>query len=91
MAAWRLPAANAVGGQPFLDTGWRHFVGGEDARAIKAQFQWPLGDIVTALARVGLRIEQLEEFPAKRGWRFGERDDQVRRLPGSFLLVASKR
>jgi SAM-dependent methyltransferase len=77
-------------GQPFLDTGWRHFAGGEGARETKAQFQWPLGDIVTALARAGLRIEQLEEFPSRHGWRFGEQDDQVRRLPGSFLLVASK-
>jgi SAM-dependent methyltransferase len=77
-------------GQPFLDTGWRHFTGGEDARETKAQFQWPLGDIVTALARAGLRIELLEEFPSKRGWRFGEQDDQVRRLPGSFLLSAER-
>jgi SAM-dependent methyltransferase len=76
--------------QPFYNTGWRHFAGGEAAQETKAEFQWPLGDIVTALARAGMRIEQLEEFPAKQGWRFGEQADQVRRLPGSFLLVASK-
>ncbi|HJZ47417.1 MAG TPA: class I SAM-dependent methyltransferase [Roseiflexaceae bacterium] len=77
-------------GQPFYNTGWRHFAGGEAARETKAEFQWTLGDIVTALARAGLRIERLEEFPSKRGWRFGERADQLRRLPGSFLLEASK-
>ena len=59
-------------GQPYFHTGWRHFAGGEVAQQTKAEFQWPLGDIVTALARAGLRIERLEEFPAKRGWRFGE-------------------
>jgi len=77
-------------GQPFYNTGWRHFAGGEQAQETKAEFQWPLGDIVTALARAGMRIERLEEFPAKRGWRFGDQADQVRRLPGSFLLMASK-
>jgi hypothetical protein len=76
-------------GQPFYNTGWRHSAGGEQAQATKAEFQWPLGDIVTALARAGMRIERLEEFPAKQGWRFGDQADQVRRLPGSFLLVAS--
>jgi hypothetical protein len=45
---------------------------------------------VTALARARLRIERLEEFPSRRGWRFGEQADQLRRLPGSFLLIASK-
>ncbi len=73
----------------FYNTGWRHFAGGEAAQETKAEFQWPLGDVVTALARAGLRIERLEEFPAKHGWRFGEHADQVRQLPGSFLLVAS--
>ena len=77
-------------GQPLYNTGWRHFAGGEQAQETKAEFQWPLGDIVTALARAGLRIERLEEFPAQQGWRFGDQADQVRRLPGSFLLLASK-
>jgi SAM-dependent methyltransferase len=76
--------------QPFYNTGWRHFAGGEHAQETKAEFQWPLGDIVTALARAGLRIERLEEFPAERGWRFGDQVDQVRRLPGSFLLMATR-
>jgi SAM-dependent methyltransferase len=37
--------------QSFYNTGWRHFAGGEQAQETKAEFQWPLGDIVTALAR----------------------------------------
>ena len=56
----------------------------------KFEFSWPLGDIVTALAQAGLRIQGLEEFPAEQSWRFREDIDQLHRLPGSFLLVASK-
>jgi SAM-dependent methyltransferase len=77
-------------GTPELSSGWRHFVGGEEARETKFEFSWPLGDIVTSLAQAGLRIERLEEFPAEQGWRFGEELDQVHRLPGTFLLVARK-
>jgi hypothetical protein len=53
-------------------------------------FPGRLPNIVTALAQAGLRIERLEEFPAERSWRFREDIDQLHRLPGSFLLVASK-
>jgi SAM-dependent methyltransferase len=44
-----------------------------------------LGRIVTALARVGLRIEALEEYPVDAA---GRRHD--RRVPASFLLYARK-
>lgn len=57
---------------------------------MKAEFSWPLGDIVTALIRAGLRIRLLEEFPAKEEWRFGALTNLARRLPGAFLLVAYK-
>jgi SAM-dependent methyltransferase len=77
-------------GRPELSSGWWHFQGGEEAKETKFEFSWPLGDIVTALARAGLRIERLEEFPAERGWRFREDIDELHRLPGSFLLVACK-
>ncbi len=77
-------------GTPHYDRGWAHFAGGEDAAEVKAEFFWPLGDVVTALARAGLRIERLEEFPSDAGWRFGERLNEVRRLPGCYLLVARK-
>ena len=75
---------------PEQSQGWSHFAGGEDATETKAQFTWPLGDVVTALAQVGLCIERLEEFPSDAQWRFGELLDEVRRLPGGYLLVARK-
>jgi predicted TPR repeat methyltransferase len=40
---------------------------------------WRLGAVVTALARARLRLEALEEYPGER------------RVPGTFLLYASRR
>ncbi len=77
-------------GKALEGTGWFHFIGGENARENKYEFNWPLGDVVSALARWGMRIEQLTEYPAGDGWRFGERAEQVSRLPGDYLLVAVK-
>jgi SAM-dependent methyltransferase len=77
-------------GKPEYDHGWSHFAGGEDATETKAEFAWPLGDIVTALARAGLRIESLEEFPSAADWRFGDLLNEARHLPGHYLLVATK-
>ena len=71
-------------------TGWRHFAGAESAPEAKWQFARTLGDIVTSVARASLRIESLEEFPSTAVWRFGDDLDTVRRLLGSFLLVARK-
>lgn len=76
--------------EPDFSTTWSHFRGGENAKQTKVEFQWPLGDIVTALARAGLRIESLEEFPSQANWRFGELLDAVQWLPGEYLLVATK-
>ena len=76
--------------KPELSSGWRHFQGGEEAKETKVEFSWPLGDIVTALAQAGLRIERLEEFPAERGWRFRDDIDELQWLPGKFLLIARK-
>jgi hypothetical protein len=70
--------------------GWSHFSGGENAAEKKYEFTWPLGDIVTALAQAGLRIERLEERPSQEHWRFGEKLHEVARIPGEYLLVASK-
>lgn len=47
---------------------------------------WRLGQIVTALARAGLAIRALEEYPARRD-SFRRQDA---RLPGEFLLHARK-
>ena len=76
---------------PDYSTTWAHFLGGERAKETKVEFQWPLGDVVTALARAGLRIERLEEFPSTADWRFGEKLDAVGWLPGQYLLIAEKR
>jgi SAM-dependent methyltransferase len=76
--------------QPEYSSGWRHFAGGEDAQARKVEFLWPLGDIVTAIAQAGLRIERLEEFPIQPGWRFKTTVGELNKLPGRMLLVAAK-
>jgi SAM-dependent methyltransferase len=50
---------------------------------------WTLGEIVTALAGAGLRIERLEEYPVD--WWAGHRDlrpEDRGRIPLSFGLVA---
>jgi SAM-dependent methyltransferase len=75
---------------PLKDYGWGHFVGGEDARGPKLEFAWPLGDIVTAVARAGLRIETLQEYPSTEAYRFGEKLEEVSHLPGHYLLTARK-
>jgi SAM-dependent methyltransferase len=74
--------------KPEIFMGWSHFSGGEDAREEKYEFTWPLGDVVTALARAGLRIELLQERPSRERWRFGDKLDEVARIPGEYLLVA---
>ncbi len=76
--------------EPIVGSGWRHFEGGEDARETKYQFSWPLGDIITALVASGLHINHLSEYPSHDTWRFGEKLDEARSLPGEFLLVATK-
>jgi len=78
------------GRKPEMFTGWSHFSGGESAMEQKYEFTWPLGDVVTALARAGLRIELLEERPSQAGWRFGDKLDEVARIPGKYLLAARK-
>ena len=76
--------------KPEMFMGWTHFSGGEHAKEQKYEFTWPLGDVVTALARAGLRIELLEERPSQQQWRFGEKLQEVARIPGEFSLVAIK-
>jgi SAM-dependent methyltransferase len=46
---------------------------------------WRLGQVVTALARAGFRVEALEEYPGGTSRR---RHD--RRVPGTFLLYARR-
>jgi hypothetical protein len=42
------------------------------------------------LARIGLRIELLEEYPADRSGPTPAQVEQIRRLPGRFTLLATK-
>jgi hypothetical protein len=78
------------GRKPDVVSGWSHFPGGENAKEKKYEFTWPLGDVVTALAQAGLRIELLEERPSQQGWRFGDKLSEVARIPGEYLLAARK-
>lgn len=78
------------GRKPGMYVGWSHFSGAENAVEKKYEFGWPLGDVVTALAQAGLRIELLEERPSQQGWRFGDKLQEVARIPGEYLLVARK-
>ncbi|MGH3104888.1 MAG: class I SAM-dependent methyltransferase [Gaiellaceae bacterium] len=69
-----------------VDVGWEHFeLTGEPAHEPKHERFWRLGQIVTALARAGLTIRRLEEFPSLHSER---RQDP--RVPGEFILVARK-
>ena len=70
--------------------GWNHFEGGDDATEPGFEFGWTLGQIVTALADAGLRIERLQEYPTTSDWRFGDAKDEAQKLPGRFLLVARR-
>ena len=76
--------------KPLVYTGWTHFPGAENTPETKYEFAWPLGDVVTSVVQAGLRLESLEEFPNDAEWKFHDMLDEVKRLPGSFLLVASK-
>jgi SAM-dependent methyltransferase len=75
---------------PSQGAGWSHFVGGETAQENKYQFAWPLGDVITALARAGLVIDRLEEYPSTAEWRFGAKLGEAARFPGEYLLIAHK-
>jgi len=75
---------------PAYEQGWSHFAGGETAAETKVQFAWPLGDIVTALAQTGLHIETLHEYPSDEAYRFGDKLNEARHVPGWYLLVARK-
>lgn len=75
---------------PDMSTTWGHFPGGEFANETKVEFQWPLGDVLTALAQAGLRLLRLEERPSTAAWRFGEALDEVQRIPGQYVLLAQR-
>lgn len=66
--------------------GWRDFqLPGPPATEEKHERFWRLGQIVTAVARAGMTVRALEEYPGSVSWR---RLDP--RVPGTFLLHARK-
>jgi SAM-dependent methyltransferase len=76
--------------RPWTGSGWTHFQGGEAATENKFEFNWPVGDVVTALAEAGLVIQRLEEYPGGPEWRFGKDQGDVARLPGFYLILAHR-
>ncbi|MDX6453266.1 MAG: hypothetical protein QOH16_3315 [Gaiellaceae bacterium] len=67
-----------------VDVGWEHFdLTGAPPTEAKHERFWRLGQVVTALAQAGLRVETLDESPGN--WRATDA-----RIPGSFTLLAAK-
>jgi SAM-dependent methyltransferase len=63
----------------------------DEEQAWKFARSWTLGEIVTAIAGAGLRLEQLAEHPVD--WWGGHADarpDEARRIPLSFSIVARR-
>jgi ubiquinone/menaquinone biosynthesis C-methylase UbiE len=75
---------------PVETRGWTHFAEGRDAETSKFEFDWTLGEIVTALADAGLRVTRLSEYPTDAEWKFGEMLAAAARLPGLLLLAAER-
>jgi SAM-dependent methyltransferase len=70
-----------------VDVGWTHFdLPGEPARRQKHTRFWRLGQIVSAIARAGLVVRALEEYPQEPG----NYRHQDARVPGTFLLHARR-
>ena len=66
--------------------GWTHFeLEGPPATQEKHERFWRLGQIVSAVARAGLVVRAVEEYPGTMSWRRLDR-----RIPGTFLLHARK-
>ena len=59
-------------------------------RRTGSQFEWPMGDIIIALATNDMRIDHLSEYPSKAKWRFEGKLEEAQTLPGTYLLTASK-
>jgi len=68
------------------ERGWSHFeLPGAPAEEEKVERFWRLGQVVSAVARAGLVVRQLEEYP---GGSAGRRLSP--RLPGKYTLLARK-
>jgi hypothetical protein len=49
-------------------------------------FQWPVGDVITALIGAGLRITLVEEHPVPA--MYGDVEPAAGWLPGTYLVRA---
>jgi SAM-dependent methyltransferase len=70
----------------FVVRGWSHFeLQGAPATEEKHERFWRLGQVVSAIARTGLVVRQLEEYPGQSSWR-----KLPSKVPGSFILLARR-
>jgi SAM-dependent methyltransferase len=71
---------------PHVYQGWSHFeLTGGPATEEKVERFWRLGQILTALARAGLVLRQLEEYPGTSSWR-----RLAARVPGTYVVSARR-
>jgi SAM-dependent methyltransferase len=82
-------------GMPVRDEGeLGHLAGGVEASEHYYTFNWPLGDVVTAVIEAGMRLERLREFPYEDSEYHTHLSEEfratLRRLPVEFHLVARK-
>jgi SAM-dependent methyltransferase len=98
---WRLCEPYSTHGEPLACEGVEDYVGEMGASLAPSgfvasdgefvnphatqQFPWGVGEIVTAIVKAGLRIEEVREWPYTNGWRPIE---GMRPLPGNRFTVA---
>src|SRR5262249_9345316 len=69
---------------PHVYQDWSHFVlTGPPAKEERVERFWRLGQILTALARSGLVLRQVEEYPGTSSWR-----RLAARVPGTYIVSA---
>jgi SAM-dependent methyltransferase len=64
--------------------------GPDDIMPETVEFRWPIGDVITTLARAGMRVEFLDEYPNERPELSARQQKELRKLPGGFVLLATK-
>jgi SAM-dependent methyltransferase len=64
--------------------------GDDDIMPATVEFRWPVGDVVTAVARAGMRVELLEEYSNDRPGLSAKQAEQLRKLPTGFVLLATR-
>jgi SAM-dependent methyltransferase len=62
----------------------------DDVMPGTVEFRWPIGDLITAIARAGMRIELVHEYPSDKPGLTPGQLAQLRCLPSGFVLLASK-